>query len=127
MYVLRRCLFGLIAIVATGLMVASCESVNKLSNLTGPTPDLAPTFSSIQLAVIQSSGSFSGLVNVASRNKPGATLVVPGDPDNSYVIQKLEGATGIVGRQMPFNGPPYLTAGQIQIIRRWILLGAKND
>jgi hypothetical protein len=150
---LRRCLFGLIAIVATVLMVASCESVNKLSNLTGPTPDLAPTFSSIQLAVIQSSGSnpqrciachtsqgrapaagldlsvnaFSGLVNVASRNKPGATLVIPGDPDNSYVIQKLEGATGIVGRQMPFNGPPYLTAGQIQIIRRWILLGAKND
>ncbi len=49
MCALRRCLFGLIAIVATGLMVASCESVNKLSNLTGPTPDLAPTFSSIQL------------------------------------------------------------------------------
>jgi len=149
----RACLFRLITVSAMGLMVAGCESVNKLSNLTGPTPDLAPTFSSIQLAVIQSSGSnpqrciachtsqgrnpaagldlsanaFSGLVNVASRNKPGATLVVPGDPDNSYVIQKLEGATGIVGRQMPFNGPPYLTAGQIQIIRRWILLGAKND
>ncbi len=153
MCALRRCLFGLIAIVATGLMVASCESVNKLSNLTGPTPDLAPTFSSIQLAVIQSSGSnpqrciachtsqgrnpaagldlsvnaFSGLVNVASRNKPGATLVIPGDPDNSYLIQKLEGTTGIVGRRMPFNGPPYLADGQVQIIRRWILLGAKND
>jgi hypothetical protein len=30
------------------------------------------------------------------------------------MIHKLEGRAGIVGRRMPFNGPPYLTDGQIQ-------------
>ena len=150
----RACLFRLITISAMGLMVAGCENVNKLSSLTAPTPNLAPTFSAIQLAVIgQSSDSnpqrcilchtsqgrapaagldlsasaFSHLVNSPSVNKPGATLVIPGDPDNSYLIQKLEGTTGIVGLRMPRNGPPYLTDGQIQIVRRWILLGAQND
>jgi len=154
MSALRSWLFGLVSIMAMGLMVAGCENVNKLSSLTGPTPGLAPTFSSIQRDIIQSSDSagrqactvchtsvgrnpsagldlgvnaFSALVNVGSRNKPGATMVIPGDPDNSYLIQKLEGTPGIVGLRMPRNGPPYLTDGQVQIIRRWILLGAKND
>jgi hypothetical protein len=147
-------LFGLVAVIVLALSAASCESVNKLSNLTGPTPNLSPSFSSIQQNIISSSDSsgrsactqchtstgrtpsggldlsvnaFSALVNVGSRNKSGAILVVPGDPDNSYLIQKLEGAAGIVGLRMPRNGPPYLSDGQIQIVRRWILLGAKND
>ena len=154
MSAMRSCLFGLVSIIAMGLMVAGCENVNKLSSLTGPTPSLAPTFSSIQRDIIQSNDSagrssctlchtsqgrtpsanldlsanaFSALVNVGSRNKPGATMVIPGDPDNSYLIQKLEGTAGIVGLRMPRNGPPYLADGQVQIIRRWILLGAKND
>ena len=29
-----------------------------------------------------------------------------------------------VGRRMPNNGPPYLTDGQILILRRWITVGA---
>ena len=51
----------------------------------------------------------------------------PGDPENSYLIHKLEGRSGIVGRQMPFSGPPFLTNGQILVIKRWIEQGAKND
>ena len=39
--------------------------------------------------------------------------VIAGDPENSYLIHKLEGRTGIVGVRMPFNGGPYLTDGQI--------------
>jgi len=150
--VLMGALRSMLGLVAMALMVTACENVNKLSDLTGPTPNLAPTFSSIQRDIIQSSNlaghctlchtsvgrapsagldmsgnAFSALVNVASRNKAGATLVIPGDPDNSYLIQKLEGKSDIVGLRMPRNGPPYLTDGQVQIIRRWILLGAKND
>jgi hypothetical protein len=53
--------------------------------------------------------------------------VVSGNPDGSYLIQKLEGRTSITGRRMPFNGPPYLTDGQILIIRRWIELGAPRN
>jgi hypothetical protein len=65
-------------------------------------------------------------VNAASRNKPGAIRVVPGDPAASYFIQKLEGLPGIVGQRMPLNGP-YLTPGQITIIRQWIQNGALNN
>ena len=53
--------------------------------------------------------------------------VNPGSPDTSYMVHKLEGVPGIVGRRMPFNGPPYLTDGQIQIMRRWIELGAPRN
>ena len=136
-----------------GLAVACDE---KLSDLTGPTPNLAVTFSSIQDNIFNltdsagragcinchtnaggrnpSSGlnlatgaSYSALVNRASIAKPGAVLVIPGDPDNSYLVQKIEGSPGIVGMRMPRTGGPYLTPGQITVIRRWIAEGAKNN
>ena len=53
--------------------------------------------------------------------------MAPGDPENSYLIHKLEGRPGIVGVRMPRGTGPFLTAGQITIIRRWIELGAHND
>jgi hypothetical protein len=65
-------------------------------------------------------------VNVASHEKPSAIRVVPGDPDNSYIIQKLEGTAGIEGVRMPAGGP-YLTADQISLIRQWIAAGALNN
>jgi hypothetical protein len=52
--------------------------------------------------------------------------VAPGDPENSYIYHKLEGAPGIVGGRMPLNGTP-LTEGQIRVIERWIETGAAND
>ena len=71
--------------------------------------------------------TFAALANTISRGKPGARLVIPGDPDGSYLVQKLEGRTGIVGERMPRTGGPYLTAGQMTILKRWIANGAKND
>lgn len=138
------------AIVAAAVAAGGCDE--KLSDIAGPTPGLEPTFSAIQREIFSSTSrtgctnchtnqgrnpagglnllgdaAYASLVGVASRAKPTATRVAPGDPDNSYLLQKLEGASGIVGLRMPFNGPPYLTEGQILIIRRWIQLGAKND
>ena len=146
-----RLLYGALAIV---IMVAVAACDEKLSDLTGPTENLEPTFSSIQNEIFSngdSSGrvactqchnlvggrfngldlspavSYGNLVGVASRGKVGAVRVIPGDPENSYLIHKLEGRSGIVGVRMPLNGPPYLTPGQILVIRRWIELGARND
>jgi len=65
-------------------------------------------------------------VNVASRQRPSATRVVPGDPDSSYLIHKLEGGPNIAGVRMPPNGP-YLQDGQVLVIRRWIEIGAPNN
>jgi hypothetical protein len=146
--------FALVALVVS-LALASVACDEQLSDVAGPTPNLEPTLSSIQreifstqdstgrLACIQchtnigrapASGlnllegqSYAALVGRRSIGKPAATLVVAGDPDNSYLIHKLEAAPGIVGERMPRNQGPFLTAGQISIIRRWIQLGAQND
>ena len=71
--------------------------------------------------------SYNALVNAATLQKPGEVNVIPGNPDGSYLVKKLEGDPSITGKRMPRNGPPYLTAGQLLVIRRWIQQGAKND
>jgi hypothetical protein len=71
--------------------------------------------------------SIANLVNIASVGKAGAVRVIPGNPSGSYLIQKLEGASDIVGLRMPRNGPPYLTTEQIALIRQWIQNGAPNN
>src|SRR5262245_36560152 len=140
-----------LALAVSVVCVSACDE--KLSDFAGPTPGLEPTFSSIQRDIFNSTDSagrracttchvgaqpsaglrlgaatgYASLVNVASRNKPGAMRVIPGDPTNSYLIQKIEGAPGIVGERMPRTGGPYLTPNQITIIRRWIELGAPNN
>jgi hypothetical protein len=147
----RIVLVGLAGLVAATL--TACDE--KLSDLAGPSPNLQPTFASVQSEIFEkadasgraactnchtdvgrnpSSGlnlkhdtAFAALANTISRGKPGARLVIPGDPDGSYLVQKLEGRTGIVGERMPRTGGPYLTAGQMTILKRWIANGAKND
>jgi hypothetical protein len=138
----------LTALIAT----AGCDE--KLRDLTGPTPNLNPSFSSIRTEILETTDlagrtscvtchtdqgrtpagqlnlradPHAALVNVASRQKAGAILVVPGNPDASYLIHKLEGRSDIVQLRMPRNGPPYLTQGQITVIRRWIENGAPNN
>lgn len=134
-------------------LLAGCDE--NLSDLTGPTPNLAPNFASIQKEIFNtqdSSGrlactqchvaggaaagtglfltegsSYAALVGRQSRLRPGETLVIPGDPDNSYIVRKLEGGPNINGLRMPRNNGPFLTEGQMLVIRRWIKEGAAND
>jgi hypothetical protein len=51
--------------------------------------------------------------------------VDPGHPENSFLLVKVQGKppTG-QGEQMPLTGGP-LTADQIELVRNWILQGAK--
>ena len=70
--------------------------------------------------------SFASLVNVASLEKPALMRVKPGDPANSYLIQKLEGAAGISGSRMPFGGP-FLDQATIDKVKSWIASGAPNN
>ena len=140
-------------VIAASLAGAACDE--KLSDVAGPTPNLTPTYSSIQQEIFNttdSSGrlacitchtdngrtpagglvllegrSYQALVGQPSRFKAGAIFVVPGDPSASYLIHKLEGAADIAGSRMPRGTGPFVTSGQMQIIRRWIELGARND
>jgi hypothetical protein len=59
---------------------------------------------------------------VPSGEVPSLQRVEPGDPNNSYLIQKLEG-TAAEGRRMPLNGTP-LSQADINVIRQWITEGA---
>ena len=67
--------------------------------------------------------SYALLVGVPSSEMPNLNRVTPGDPDSSYLVQKLEGAAGIAGARMPFGGP-YLPQSTIDVIRQWITNGA---
>ncbi len=69
--------------------------------------------------------SYGLLVNVASSEVPSLLRVAPNDPDNSYLIQKLEG-TATVGNQMPLGGAP-LAQSTVDVIRQWITDGAVDD
>jgi hypothetical protein len=76
---------------------------------------------------LDAADSFNLLVGVPSTEVPSLLRVKPGDPDNSYIIQKLEGHAA-VGAQMPFGCPstqPCLTTTTIAFIRQWITDGAQ--
>jgi hypothetical protein len=69
---------------------------------------------------------FTSIVNVASVEQPALKRIKPGDPDNSYVVQKLEGAATITGARMPFGGP-FLDQATIDQVRAWVTAGAQNN
>lgn len=69
--------------------------------------------------------SHGNLVNVASSQ--GIPLVLPGNPDGSYLVHKLEGRSTIAGGRMPAGGAPPLSADLIQLVRDWIQAGAPNN
>jgi hypothetical protein len=67
--------------------------------------------------------AYAMLVNAPSSEVSSLQRVTPGDPDASYLIQKLEGAAA-VGAQMPLGQPP-LPQETIDVIRQWIANGAQ--
>jgi hypothetical protein len=145
----------LLAIAVCAVSAAACDE--DLSSLTGPTPDLEATFSSIQANIFEASDSsnrvacvtchtnvgrippgnlvllhdvaYDQLVNRLSSQQTGTPIVAPNAPDNSYLLDKLVATprTPIVGLRMPRNSPAFLTEGQILVIRRWIELGALRN
>lgn len=74
---------------------------------------------------LDASNAYLLLVGIPSTEVPAILRVKTGDPDNSYIIQKLEGHAA-VGAQMPLGGPP-LSAATIAIIRQWITNGAPRS
>ena len=71
---------------------------------------------------LDATDSFNLLAGVPSTEVPSLMRVKPGDPNNSYIIQKLEGHAA-VGAQMPLGGP-YLSTDTIAFVRQWITNGA---
>jgi len=143
-----RFAFGIAAVVGTAMTVA-CSSSTSPSTTTTTTTTTTVTFSTqIQAQILtpactschtdegrnpsgglnlKSGAAYAALVGVASTGKAGAIRVIAGNPSGSYLVQKLEGASDIVGLRMPRNGPPFLTDAQVALIRQWIQNGAPNN
>ena len=78
------------------------------------------------LSLASTAESYAGMVNVVSTQLSGVKLVVPADPEESYLISKLEGthiALGGSGDRMP-QYSAQLSPGEIQRIKDWIADGA---
>jgi hypothetical protein len=71
---------------------------------------------------LDAANSYAMLVNVASTEMPTLLRVKPGDPDNSWLVQKIDGRATIGGR-MPLGRAP-LPQASIDLVRSWIAAGA---
>lgn len=136
--------------LAATLLIAGCagngdgldENGRPVDN-SGAVP-LAPTFASIQANVftpvcttchagaaaplglrLDAGSSYAMIVNAPSVEVPGLRRILPGDPDASYLIQKIEGRAAGGGR-MPLNLPP-LPAETIAVMRQWVAQGAPRS
>ena len=74
---------------------------------------------------LDAGNSFAMLVNVASTQVPTVLRVIPGDPQNSYLVQKIEGRAAVGGR-MPL-GRAALPQASIDLVRSWIAAGAQMN
>lgn len=74
---------------------------------------------------LNAADSYNLLVGVPSVEQGNLLRVDPGNPDDSYLVRKIEGASGIVGGQMPLGETP-LPQATITAIREWITNGAMN-
>ena len=134
--------------IVLGALLLAMASGACGSSLTTPSTPTAPTLSMIQTQIfdtscttchtdvgrnpsaglnLKSGSAFANLVGVPSSNSPGAVRVIAGNANNSYLVQKIEGAAEIVGLRMPRNGPPFLSDAQIKMIRDWITAAALNN
>ncbi len=86
----------------------------------GPTSTTLPA----GMDLSDADASFNALVGVASVQEPAIVRVAANDPDNSYLIQKLEG-TASTGQRMPVGGP-FLDQATMDDIRQWISDGANR-
>jgi hypothetical protein len=136
---LTRC-----SLLAACTLAASCGSGNGNFGGGAGGGTLTATFSSIQANVftpicatchagasaphglrLDGNNSYALLVGVPSDEEPSILRVKPHDPDNSYLVQKIQG-TAASGERMP-AGMPALPQATIDTIRQWITNGALND
>ena len=73
---------------------------------------------------LRAGASYRELVSVRAESEP-FLRVVPGDPDGSYLVRKLEGRQS-VGDRMPQTGAP-LDSIDLANIRNWISQGAPDN
>jgi len=136
------------AIAINELILAVNAALEGCSAGPTPTPTLAATLDNIQASIfsprcataachdattrsgdlsLEDGASYGELVGVEPdieiAREAGLLRVDPGDPENSFLLIKLEGPPPSQGSRMPQIGPP-LDDAEIDLIRAWIESGA---
>lgn len=137
--VVMACAVGLF-----GVMAVSCGDDSPTAPSGGGTTTLTATLSSIQAQIFSSrcyqchgsnrreqnldlqNNAHANIVSRPSGQRPAVMLVAPGNPDQSYLVHKVEGQSTIMGQRMPAGGAA-LSATEITTIRQWIANGAQNN
>jgi len=105
-------------------LAATLESIQ--ANVFNPSCVVCHSGASAPLGLrLDARSSFTSLVGVSSSQDGSSQLVAPGNPDESYLIRKLEGSAA-EGGQMPLGGPP-IPQATIDFVRQWITDGAAPD
>ncbi len=77
--------------------------------------------------VLAAGQSYGQIVGRPSQESPSLDRIQPGDPERSYLLKKIRGDADISGSRMPQDGPPFLSAEEIDGIAAWIRAGAPNN
>ena len=130
------------------MVVMGCEHVGPLEP-EAEHENLSPTLSELQSTIFTPScavsgchvgsnpvlgldlsdgNSFANIVGVTSRESTGLKLVEPGQPENSYLVIKIEGGAGMMpGTMIMPLGRPALSDQAIEDVKEWIRTGALDN
>lgn len=133
-------IMGWIGVVAASLLLMSCQS-RKIDNTMTVDPDEPVSFSQDVLPILKTScggsdchiGERTNGVNLSNYDQVmtstgtqyGMRIVVPGEAENSPLIDKIRPDPEF-GVRMPASGAP-LSGEQIATIRTWINDGAPDN
>jgi methionine-rich copper-binding protein CopC len=137
-------IFSLAATLALAGCAGSGEGLDQNGEPVSPAPPANSDFQEIQATIftpictnchvganapqglrLDAANSYAMIVNVASAEVPALLRVNPGNPDASYLVQKIQGNAAVGGR-MPLGGPP-LSQAQIDLVRGWVAAGAPQS
>lgn len=79
--------------------------------------------------VLQTGEAYDAIVGISSAQLPAMPRITPGEPNQSYLIHKLQGTHGGVGgagSRMPLGQPP-LSQSIIDLVRQWVADGALRN
>jgi hypothetical protein len=74
--------------------------------------------------VLEAGRSYGQTVGKPSQESPLFPRIQPGDPERSYLFKKVRGDSDISGSRMPQDGPPFLSAVELDGLAAWIRAGA---
>ena len=87
------------------ILIKSCVICHK-----GPYPPMGLSWEPDRIAAV---------VNAPSREIPSLKIIDTGDPEKSYLLKKVRGDAGTIGKPMPPENP--LTSEEIEALAAWIV------